>query len=230
MKHKAIISVLTLLVVAAGVFLFLLTRYQDRLALGRGGSYTVLTAIPDPEAVPAFAFVDHNGAPFGNAELQGAWTLLFFGFTNCPDICPPTMTQLKAFTERLDGQGPPPRVVLVSVDPERDTPPVLKRYVTGFHPGFVGIVGPRTALIPLARRLGIYAEKAPSSSAMDHAESHGDQAGQQAHQGHDAPSEDYVINHSGYVLIIDPQGRYVGVFSPPLVVDEMVAAWRDFAG
>ena len=228
MNQKAIIGAFALFIITSVVFFLFLLKYERGLTPHGGGPYTVLTAIPDPEAVPPFQFTDHDGAPFGTADLQGGWTLLFFGFTNCPDICPPTMAQLKTFMDRLGGQAPTPRVVFVSVDPERDPPPVLKRYVTSFHPDFLGIVGPRPALVSLAKELGIYAETVPGPSAMSHAESHSDQAEEHAHQGHDAPSEDYVINHSGYILVIDPQGRYVGVFSPPLNDEEMAAAWRNF--
>lgn len=225
MKHKAILGILTLLLVVTGAFLAFLLSNPPRSG---GNLYTVLTAIPEPEAVPPFQFTNHENAPFSDADLQGDWTLLFFGFTNCPDICPPTLAELRTFVNRLDGQAPTPRVMLVSVDPERDTPAVLKRYVSTFHPDFEGIVGPDSALIALAKYFGIYAEKIPSGTAMNHGTADSSHVDMHAHQGHDAASQDYVINHSGYVLVTDPEGRYAGVFSPPHDAEQMITAWRDF--
>ena len=94
-----------------------------------------------PRAIPDFSLVDHRGEPFTAEDLEGQWTLMFFGFTYCPDICPTTMAFLSRFTAELEGlpEHEDTRVVMVSVDPARDTTERLAEYVPYFNPAFVGV-------------------------------------------------------------------------------------------
>lgn len=184
-----------------------------------GSQYHVITSLSDPKDIIPFQMTDQEGQPFGSDELQGHWTLLFFGFTNCPDICPPTMYKLTDFVKQVGDDAP--RVVMVSVDPERDSPAMLKRYVKGFHEDFMGIVGPESELVPLAKDLGIYVEKSPMAQ---------DEHSQHANHGQEMEGSipAYTINHAGSVLMVDPNGDFAGVMSPPLDARAMAKAWPGF--
>jgi protein SCO1/2 len=147
-----------------------------------------------PRPLPDFALVDQDGAAFGPSQLRGRWTFLFFGFVNCPDICPTTLATLAAARRSLADLPEPerPGVALVSVDPVRDTPPVLGRYVAHFDPAFRGVTGTPGALDALAQDLGVAVFVG-------------------------SPDEDgnYAVDHSAAVFLVDPEGRVVALFNTP---------------
>ena len=161
---------------------------------------TTALVLPEPSAVPEFSLLDQHGRPVDRSVFSGQWDLVFFGFTHCPDICPMTLqvlaTAKAALAER--GQSPLPRIVLVSVDPERDTPELMRRYVDYFGAGNLGITGSLAGIEKLTAGLGIYFKK------------------------QDAEDENYVVDHSAAVLVIDPQGRFSALFSGPHAVDDYV--------
>lgn len=156
------------------------------------------TLLASPRPVAPFALTDHAGQPFGDAALRGRWTLVFAGFTHCPDVCPTTLALLKAVAQKL-GPGAPARVFL-SVDPERDTPDKLASYVAYFGPGVTGVTGPKPALDAFCASLGIAYVKIPGATAGD-----------------------YTVDHTAALVLLDPQGRVAGYFTPPLRVDTLAA-------
>ena len=102
------------------------------------------TVLSEPRELKPFALKNHHNQDFGLAQLEGQWSFLFFGFTNCPDVCPATLHTMKSVWDKLPTQpGDPahPRLIFVSVDPDRDDLPTLQEYVTYFHPDFVGVTG-----------------------------------------------------------------------------------------
>ncbi len=151
---------------------------------------TLLAA--SPQALPDFHLVDQDGAPFRNDRLRQRWTLMFFGYTHCPDVCPLTLNELKGMYARLAGTPYPQdtQVVFVSVDPKRDSPQHLKRYVQYFDPHFLGVTGGEPELASLTRALGIY-----------HAVN--------------GSGQDYLVDHSAAIVLIDPQARLYALFSAP---------------
>lgn len=151
---------------------------------------------PETRPLPEFELRTAAGEPLTHEDLKGRWSLMFFGFTNCPDICPDTLAMLDSAIERLDTMGATskPQVVFVSVDPERDDADALGNYVRSFDEAFVGATGSEDQLEKLTRSLGIYyalGEPEPDSGF-------------------------YTVDHSASILIIDPQGRLLGRFAPPL--------------
>ena len=139
-----------------------------------------------------FSLLDDSGKPFTPAELQGKWTLLFFGFTYCPDICPTTMAQLNQFYTELDKQYvSDTQIVMVSVDPARDDAPKLREYVRYFNPQFRGVTGEFLELQKFATSLNVPFAKVPGGG------------------------ENYQIEHSGNIAIVNPQGYYIGFFKAP---------------
>ncbi len=161
------------------------------------------TLLPDLRPLPSFSLLDQDGQPFDRADMQGRWRLVFFGFTHCPDICPATLQQLAIARNRVVESGDPyPGIVLVSVDPERDSPAALKSYVGHFGDDVIGLTGTLESLTELTRPLGIY-------FAMS-----GD------------PDGDYSVDHSSVVLLIDDEANWRAVFSAPHDVDSFVSDVR----
>ena len=150
---------------------------------------------PDPKVVEPFALVDQRGEPFTLERLKGRWSFLFFGYTHCPDVCPTILSMLDKVAQEL-GKEPMSngdiQFVFVSVDPVRDTPEVLRKYVGNFNPAFIGVTGANESLTSLTRQLGIYAKPEPPDA-----------------HGH------YSVDHGTPVLLIDPAGRLLGVFQSP---------------
>ncbi|MEX2327199.1 MAG: SCO family protein, partial [Pseudomonadales bacterium] len=142
-----------------------------------------------PRAISEFNLVNHHGNPVGLDNLKGQWSLLFFGFTFCPDICPTTMGVLGRAVNKMTHK---PQVVMVSVDPERDTPEMLARYVPGFHPDFVGYTGAFDEVVQLATQLNIAFGKVPG------------------------PAEgSYLVDHSASIVVVNPEGEYAGFIKAP---------------
>ncbi len=156
--------------------------------------------LPAPNPVPEFALLNQHGESVDQSVFEGQWDLVFFGFTNCPDVCPTTLQVLAAAKKALvdKGQLLLPRIVLVSVDPERDTPEVLGQYVDYFGEGNLGITGPVAEITKLTSGLGIFFEKQPSDD------------------------ENYAVDHSAAVLVIDPDGGFKALFSGPHIVENFV--------
>ncbi|MCZ7569398.1 MAG: SCO family protein [Ardenticatenaceae bacterium] len=127
------------------------------------------TVVDPPLEVPAFTLVDTAGQPFDLKGAAGQITLVFFGYTNCPDTCPLTMAHLKQAVAQLRPQETERvQVVFVTVDPDRDTPEVVGRFVHGFNPSWVGLTGDPAVLAQARKAYGVYGEPAESGHA-DHA-------------------------------------------------------------
>lgn len=160
-------------------------------------SATVLEAGPP---LAPFALTDQFGRPFTAANLAGHWTFFYFGYTSCPDVCPTTLKVLGQMLKRL----PPERaaaaqIVFVSVDPKRDTPDKLGKYVDYFGRGFLGVTGDDAALQALTKPLGIHYGR------------------------HEADGPTYLVDHSSNVLAVGPEGSLRMLFSPPFDSATMAA-------
>lgn len=156
-----------------------------------------------PRDIGSFELVGDTGAAFSPADLDGQWTLLFFGFTYCPDICPTTMATLASFYRALDPEvAADTDIVMVSVDPARDTPGKLADYVHYFHPEFQGVTGEFMALQRFALALSMPFIKAPGSA------------------------KNYLVEHSANVAILNDRGHYVGFFRGPVEAESLLAMYR----
>ncbi|MDO3381744.1 SCO family protein [Gilvimarinus algae] len=144
-----------------------------------------------PRRFDDFELLDQNGQPFTREDFKGHWSLLFFGFTHCPDICPTTMADLARLHQALpDTIAKETEVMLVSLDPARDTPELLNDYVSYFNPDFTGVTGDFLAIRRFANQVNVAFTKVT--------------------QG-----DDYTVDHSGNIVIINPRGDYHGFFKPP---------------
>jgi protein SCO1/2 len=166
------------------------------------------TPLQPPKAIPDFALVDHTGAPFIAARLHSRWTLMFFGFANCGDVCPTTLSLLAATAKSL-GDLPPavqPQVVFVSVDAQRDTTQVLQAYIKGFDPTFVAVTGAQANLDAFTKSLGV-------PSAIRPLENGG-----------------YAVDHYAGILAFNPQGELRALFGAPHTVDALSSDYRVLVG
>lgn len=198
--NRALVAALIAVGILAGAAAaqFVLRREAAPAQLERATIYG------EPRALPALALVDQDGKDFRPAQLRGRWTFVFFGFVNCPDICPTTLAMLAAVRDSLADLAEPdrPGVVLVSVDPARDTPPVLARYVLHFDPSFVGVTGSPAALDTLTRALGVAVIVGPADAAGN-----------------------YSVDHSAAVFLVDPEARVAALFNTP---HDAAAIARDY--
>jgi protein SCO1/2 len=146
-------------------------------------------------ALPEFELVNHDNQPLTRSSFAGKWSLIFFGYTHCPDICPvslQTMAEMLAAIEDPDVLEAM-QVYFVSVDPERDKPEILAAYVTYFNPAFIGATATQEKLTPLTRSLGIAHDIRNKSEA----------------------STDYDVDHSSAIVLINPQAEFAGLFGAP---------------
>jgi protein SCO1/2 len=130
------------------------------------------TDITGAEFGQDFALADHNGKPRALADFRGRVVVMFFGFTHCPDACPTTLAELAAAVKKLGTDGDKVQVLLVTVDPERDTPQVLSQYVSAFDPRFLALRGTAEETARVAKEFKIIYQKVagarPDSYTMDH--------------------------------------------------------------
>ena len=162
-----------------------------------------LYLLDTPRNLGDFSLQDHRGNAFTATTLEGGWTLVFFGFTHCPDVCPTTMAFLSQFVQALEGtEAEDTNVVMISVDPARDTVPVLAEYVPYFNPDFTGVTGEFLDIHRFATSLNTPFRKVPG-------------------QG-----ENYQVDHSANVVLINPRGDYHGFFKAPLDLAKMKTTYR----
>lgn len=157
------------------------------------------TVWPGSKPLPEFTLTDQSGNMFTRASLKGKWSLLFFGFTRCPDICPATLQQLAIANSRLAESGiEVPDIVLVSVDPERDSPDAMATYVSHFGGDIHGVTGDIAELRKLTSAAGIFFEKS------------------------ELPGGGYSVDHSAVVLVINENAAIHASFSAPHTIDSFV--------
>lgn len=162
-----------------------------------------LYLLETPRNFGEIQLIDHHGKPFLRERFEGHWTFVFFGFTHCPDICPTTMAFLDEFVAQLEGtEAEDTQVVLVSVDPARDTVEQLAAYVPYFNPDFMGVTGEFLDLHRFATALNTPFRKVPGQD------------------------ENYVVDHSANVVLINPRGDYHGFFKAPLDQAKMKVTYR----
>ena len=156
----------------------------------------------EPKALTHFNLVDQNLNEITEDDFKGEWSLVFFGFTYCPDVCPTTMAQLNTSVQNLTN---PPNVVMVTADPERDSPEVMKEYLLAFNETFDGLTGSLKNLNLLAGQLGFTFRKIPGSSLGT-----------------------YSIQHSDSIAVINPKAEYVGFLELARDPDDIVTVLESF--
>ncbi|HAW25879.1 MAG: cytochrome c oxidase assembly protein [Pseudomonas sp.] len=194
-KTVFILVALVALVIGLTVYKVLNTEQQlDTADLLDAG----IVMLPQGRDVPDLTLTNQNGEPVSMKSLEGRWNLLFFGYTFCPDICPATLAELR----QLRGQLPEAarqrmQPILVSVDPERDTPAQLKKYLEYFGAEFIGLTGSLDDIQTLANAAGV-----PFIPA-------------------DTSKDNYTVDHGGNLALIGPDGRLRGFVRAPLRTEKL---------
>lgn len=197
-RKVAVLSVLA--AITLGIVAAILSQTSETIALRSG------TALPEPRPVADFELVDQQGRAFTREAFEGRWTLVFTGFTNCPDICPTTLALLATLASRLRERGGELQTVFVSVDPGRDTQAALAQYVGHFDPGMIGATGTKAQIDRLCSELGLVYVRNPGTGG------------------------EYTVDHSAALVLIDPQARIAGYFQPPLDQEGLIADLAPLAG
>lgn len=194
-KTVFILVALVALVIGLTVYKVLNTEQQlDPTELLDAG----IVLLPQGRDVPEMTLTNQDGEPLSLAQLKGRWNLLFFGYTFCPDICPATLAELRQLRSMLpEGVSQRMQPILVSVDPERDTPEQLKKYLDYFGAGFIGLTGPLEDIQTLANTVGV-----PFIPA-------------------DTSKENYTVDHGGNLALIGPDGRLRGFIRGPLRTEKL---------
>jgi protein SCO1/2 len=192
-------TTLIVLVIAVAAGLGLLASQKFFAAPApTGPAMQTTTLLPQPRELPAFALRQSDGTQLVPGELKGHWTLVFLGFTFCPDVCPTTLAELAQAQKQWEAlpESTRPRVLFVSVDPERDDPNRIGEYAHAFHRDTLAATADVPALENFARSLSLVFAKVPAADG--------------------APADSYTIDHSATLAVLDPQGRMAGIIQPPL--------------
>jgi protein SCO1/2 len=188
-RYLPLVLAIAIAAATAGVFIAKALKQPAVAQLESG------TALPTPGELAPFNLVDTRGAPVTPAELRGQPTLVFFGFTNCPDVCPTTLALLTQVQKKVALPGSDLaslKVALISVDPERDTPEQMGKYLASFGGDLIGLTGTAPEIVKAQRSFGVAAARV------------------------DLAGGGYTMDHSATVFVLDAQGRKVAVFTPPL--------------
>jgi protein SCO1/2 len=191
-QSRILAFALVCLVGIAGIFASLIWRHPpSAVELSTG------TLLAPARQLADFSLIDQQGRRFGSAELRGHWSLLFFGYTNCPDFCPTTLATLAAMEKRLRAEHAPvvPQVIFVSVDAKRDTPAQLAKYVPYFDPQFIGLTAAdQPSIEAVAKKLGVAVSIQASADG------------------------NYTVDHSGAIFVLNPDGRLNAILTGPFTV------------
>jgi protein SCO1/2 len=191
-QSKLLSFALICLVGAAGIAASLWWRHPAPAVDLATGSF-----LSPSRALPDFSLIDQQGREFTALNLRGHWSLLFFGYTNCPDFCPTTLTTLAAMNKHLraDKARVVPQVIFVSVDAKRDTPAQLGKYVPYFDPEFIGLTAAdQPSIEAVAKKLGVAVILQPTADGG------------------------YTVDHSGAIFVLNPDGRLAAILTGPFSV------------
>lgn len=198
--HKIALVIAATLTLLVGLALFQAARqaasHPDKGALNAAG----IILLPQSRAWPNLPLLDQHGEVLPVSRLQGKWTLVFFGYTFCPDICPTTLAQLRQLNGLLPAETRSQlQILMVSLDPHRDTPEKLKQYLGFFDPAYLGLTGPLADIQKLANAVSI-----PFIPG-------------------DTSKENYTVDHSGNLVLLGPDGRQRGFIRAPLNNEKLKA-------
>ncbi|MGB0937566.1 MAG: SCO family protein [Colwellia sp.] len=182
--NKFLISIIALGALVIGVLSF---KHLTKPVLPEQALY-----YKSPRNIAPFEFTDNTGKAFTNESLLGKWSLVFFGYTSCPDVCPTTLQNFNFIYDDLKGIADNTQILLVSVDPKRDTQEKLSKYIAYFNSEFIALRADHGTLFPFSRNLGLmYSTDAKSEEDLN-----------------------YFVDHSASIVLINPEGKVIANFKP----------------
>jgi len=156
-----------------------------------------------------FSLTTHKGEHFTEKDMLGRWTLVYFGFTNCPDICPAELDKMTTIVNKIEPvHGPILHPLFISVDPARDSPSQIAKYLTDFHPRFTGLTGSYDDVKATCKAYRVYFSTPPGTK----------------------PGDDYLVDHSIFVYLMDPEGQFVDAFGQVSTVEDVVTRFNKELG
>jgi protein SCO1/2 len=207
--RNLLIVLVALLAAAAGFWLSRGAFGPARAPVSPAAAPVLATVrlLPAPRVLPDWRLRLSDGGEASPATLQGRWTLVFLGFTHCPDVCPTTLQALSVAQRQWQAlpESKRPRVLFVSADPDRDTPQITGDYAHYFHPETLAASPTHEQLAGFAKALGLVYMKVPGAGG------------------------DYSIDHSATLVLLDPQGRQAGLLGPPLDAKAIASDLRQLA-
>lgn len=188
------------LAVAVGIGLseVLVGTAEDR---NPGGSAPAAASVGGP-----FTLVNHDGETVTDEDFRGKYMLIYFGFTFCPDVCPTELGVMSSAVNSLGEEAEKVQPIFITIDPERDTPEVMARYVALFHPRLVGLTGTPEQIDKVAKAYHVFYRKAADESS----------------------SADYTMDHSSIVFLMGPDGEYLKLFPPQTSPDKMAETISEY--
>lgn len=205
-RQTFLLGLIAIISIVAGLWLsqkFMFSSNDTKIPQGLDA-----TVLPKARILQDFSLTDKNGNAFSVANLKGQWNFLFFGFTHCPDVCPTTLAVMKNVWKQLPtqpGEKGHPNLVFVSVDPDRDKVDNLKQYIEFYHPDFNAVTGKLNQLDRLTNQIGILYGYDEKNGENDN---------------------DYIVNHSSQLIVVDPKGRMRAVISPPHIPNTIAANYQ----
>lgn len=200
--HKIIIFIVFICAaIMTSLFIFQLRNKPVRPEY----SNDVRTLFPVPRDLKPFNLVSGDNQAFTQQNLYRHWTLIFFGFTHCSNVCPTTLEMISRAYPELKKQFPNLQVVLVSLDPDRDTPQALAQYTRTFNPDFIGTTGKLAELRKLQSQMGVYSAPDPATVS----------------------DKGYQIQHTASIMLINPQGQWAGLYKFGLQPKQFATAFSE---
>ena len=198
-NRQALIPYLLLVAALAGGLLW----HQGKMVPGLGKN--VITGRADVGG--PFRLIDHNGKTVTDADFRGRYMLIYFGYSFCPDVCPTTLAVMAQALEKLGGKSQRIVPILITIDPERDTPQVLAEYMKAFGPTFVGLTGSEAAIKDAEKKYRVYAAKKPFDSSK-------------------GGEGNYGVDHSSVLYLMGPDGRLVNFYDEAVSPDDLAKDLR----
>ncbi len=184
-RTTKIIIIMSALIAAVSLYILLAVELPNKPLAGRGGIENNALIGGD------FTLTDHNGDKFNSNKMKGKLSLVYFGFTYCPDICPTTLNKLTNVISTLEKYKIDILPIFITIDPERDGQKLLKEYLSHFHPKFIGLTGSEDEIKKVADLYKVFHAKSQDSNAT---------------------SSNYMIDHSSFVYLMDKNGKYMKHF------------------
>ena len=198
-NRQALIPYLLLVAALAGGLLW----HQSEMVPGLGKIVTAGRA----DVGGPFRLIDHNGKTVTDADFRGRYMLIYFGYSFCPDVCPTTLAVMAQALEKLGGKAQRIVPILITIDPERDTPQVLNDYVKAFGPSFVGLTGSEAAIKDVEKKYRVYAVKKPLDSSK-------------------GGEGNYGVDHSSVLYLMGPDGKLVNFYDEAVSPDDLAKDLR----
>ncbi len=198
LSRIALVAVFVLLAVAVG--------FSARMFILRAGPPSAAALSGAALFGGPFALVDQDGKTRTDAEFRGRYLLVYFGYTFCPDLCPTELQTISDALDRLGDKAARVQPLFITIDPARDTVPVLKEYVGHFRPGLIGLTGGAPQIAAAAKAYRVYYAKVPAADG----------------------GGDYLMDHSGFVFLMGPDGGYITHFTPQTSAKQLAKAIAKF--